>query len=112
DMARIRRVRNMHEQHGFRFAGVVLEFLDNDDDGPLECRVLLDTLYSDAPSLPQADQQQLYEAVLTDYGDIADRQERLQALREDPYYNALQIKFAMAVTCHKAQGGQWDAVFV
>lgn len=112
DMARIRRVRNMHEQHGFRFADVVLEFLDNDDDGPLECRVLLDTLYSDAPSLPQADQQRLYEAVLTDYGDIADRQERLQALREDPYYNALQIKFAMAVTCHKAQGGQWDAVFV
>ncbi len=112
DMAQIRRVRNVHEQHGFRFADVSLEFLDSDDSEPMDCRVILDTLHHDSPNLPQSDQQRLFEAVMTDYMDIPDKKERMAALKNDPYYNALQIKFAMAITCHKAQGGQWQAVFV
>lgn len=112
DMAQVRRVRNVHEQHGFRFADVSLEFLDSDEMEPVDCRVMLDTLHSDSPNLAQGEQQRLFEAVMADYIDIGDKRERLAALRADPYYNALQIKFAMAVTCHKAQGGQWQAVFV
>ncbi len=111
EMAKVRRVRNSHEQHGFRFADVVLEFVD-DDDAELECRVILNTLNSDAPQLSQSDQQQLYEQIMKDYEDLPSKGERMQALKEDPYYNALQLKFSMAVTGHKAQGGQWEAVFV
>lgn len=112
DMARVRRVRNVHEQHGFRFADVSLEFMDSDEIEPIDCRVMLDTLHSDSPSLSQADQQRLFDAIMIDYADIPDKKARLAALKADPYYNALQIKFAMAITCHKAQGGQWQAVFV
>ena len=112
DMARVRRVRNIHEQHGFRFADVSLEFMDSDEIEPVDCRVMLDTLHSDSPSLSQADQQRLFDAVMTDYADIPDKRARMGALKTDPYYNALQLKFAMAITCHKAQGGQWEAVFV
>lgn len=112
DMAQVRRVRNVHEQYGFRFADVSLEFMDSDETEPVDCRVILDTLHSDSANLPQADQQRLFEAIMADYADLTDKQARLAALKADPYYNALQIKFAMAVTCHKAQGGQWQAVFV
>jgi len=112
DMARIKRVRNVHKQHGFRFADVTLELLDADESTPIDCRVILDTLHTDAPNLSMDDHQRLYEAVLADYTDIPDKKERMAALKVDPYYNALQIKFAMAITCHKAQGGQWHSVFV
>ncbi|WP_157278689.1 ATP-dependent DNA helicase [Olivibacter sitiensis] len=112
DMATVRRVRNVHEQYGFRFADVSLSFMDREEEEPMNCRVLLDTLHTDSPNLPYASQQVLYEQVMADYADITSKKARLEALKKDPYYNALQIKFAMAVTCHKAQGGQWDAVFV
>ena len=112
DMAKVRRVSNVHEQFGFRFADVVLEFSDNGQAEPLHCRVMLDTLYSEGPNLSHADQKRLFDALMEDYMHLASKRERIQAIKEDPYYNALQIKFAMAVTCHKAQGGQWDAVFV
>lgn len=112
DMAQVRRVRNIHEQHGFRFADVSLEFMDSDETEPVDCRVMLDTLHSDSANLAPDDQQRLFEAVMADYIDIPDKKDRLAALKADSYYNALQIKFAMAVTCHKAQGGQWQAVFV
>ncbi|SFC10531.1 exodeoxyribonuclease-5 [Parapedobacter composti] len=112
DMAQVRRVRNVHEQHGFRFADVSLEFMDSDEIEPVDCRVMLDTLYADSANLAHADQQRLFEAVMADYADIPDKKERMAVMKTDPYYNALQIKFAMAITCHKAQGGQWQAVFV
>jgi len=112
DMAKVRRVSNVHEQFGFRFADVSLEFMDTANNEPLNCRVLLDTLYVDSPNLPKNEQQRLFDAVMEDYIHLPAKRERILALKEDPYYNALQIKFAMAVTCHKAQGGQWDAVFV
>lgn len=113
DMAQVRRVRNIHEQYGFRFADVTLEFSDMDEAEAINCRVMLDTLHGDTPNLSREDQQRLHDRILEDYGDEANNQQsRTDLLRADPYYNALQIKFAMAITCHKAQGGQWDAVFV
>lgn len=112
DLASIRKVTNMHEQHGFRFADIALDFLDDDELDPITCRVLLDSIYVDAPSLPYAQQQELYASIALDYADIPAKKDRLEAIKKDPYYNALQIKFAYAITCHKAQGGQWPCVFV
>jgi exodeoxyribonuclease-5 len=112
DIARIKKMRNITELYGFRFADVVLEFLDYPDDEPLSCKVMLDTLYSETPNLSNADSKRLYEAVMEDYRHIANKRMRMEELKQNPYYNALQVKFAYAVTCHKAQGGQWDAVFV
>jgi len=112
DMAKIRKVRNIEEQYGFRFADLVIELLDYPDEEPLSCKVLLDTLYSETPSLSNADNKRFYEAVLKDYMHIENKKIRMDELKKDPYYNALQIKFAFAVTCHKAQGGQWPAVFI
>ncbi len=112
DIARIRKVRRVEEQYGFRFAEVVIELLDYPDEEPLNCKILLDTLYSETPSLSAADSKRFYEAVLEDYSHIDNKKLRMEELKKDPYYNALQIKFAFAVTCHKAQGGQWPAVFI
>lgn len=112
DIARIRKVRRVEEQYGFRFAEVVIELLDYPDQEPLSCKVLLDTLYCETPNLSHADSKRLFEAVLEDYMHIENKKMRMDELKKDPYYNALQIKFAFAVTCHKAQGGQWPAVFI
>ncbi|SOD14533.1 ATP-dependent DNA helicase [Pedobacter xixiisoli] len=112
DMAKIIRVRREEERHGFRFAEVQLELIDFPDMGAITCKVLLDTLQIESPNLPYEASKKLYEGLLLDYEHITNKKERLQAIKQDPYYNALQIKFAYAVTCHKAQGGQWDAVFV
>ncbi len=112
DIARIRKVRRVEEQYGFRFAELVIELLDYPDEEPLSCKVMLDTLYSETPSLSNADNKRFYEAVMQDYMHIENKKLRMEELKKDPYYNALQIKFAFAVTCHKAQGGQWPAVFI
>ena len=112
DIARIQKVRRIEEQYGFRFAELVIELLDYPDEEPLSCKVMLDTLYSETPSLSNADNKRFYEAVLQDYMHIENKKFRMEELKKDPYYNALQIKFAFAVTCHKAQGGQWPAVFI
>jgi exodeoxyribonuclease-5 len=112
DIAKIRKVKSISEQFGFRFADVVLEFLDYPDEEPLSCKVMLDTLYAETPNLSYTDNKRLYEAISADYAHITSKAQRLKAIKEDPYFNALQIKFAYAVTCHKAQGGQWDAVFI
>ncbi len=112
DIARIRKVRRIEDQYGFRFADLVIELLDFPDEEPLSCKVMLDTLYSETPSLSNADNKRFYEAVLQDYMHIENKKFRMEELKKDPYYNALQIKFAFAVTCHKAQGGQWPAVFI
>jgi exodeoxyribonuclease-5 len=112
DIGRIRKVRRVEEQYGFRFAEVVIELLDYPDQEPLTCKVMLDTLYCETPSLSSSDSKRLYESVLQDYMHIENKKIRMDELKKDPYYNALQIKFAFAVTCHKAQGGQWPAVFI
>lgn len=112
DMAKVVRVRREEERYGLRFAEVNLDFLDFPEVGTVTCKVILDTLQVESPNLPYEQSKQLFEGLLLDYEHIKGRKEKMDAIKQDPYYNALQIKFAYAVTCHKAQGGQWDAVFV
>ncbi|ATP55332.1 ATP-dependent endonuclease [Pedobacter ginsengisoli] len=112
DMARIRRVRGIEERYGFRFCEVQLEFLDFPEAGEVTCKVMLDTLTAETPNLSYEQSNKLFEGLNVDYAHLTNKKERFNAIKDDPYYNALQIKFAYAVTCHKAQGGQWDAVFV
>lgn len=111
DMAVVRRVRRHRELYGFNFATVQLSFPDY-DDYEIEADVLLDTLHSEAPALTKEQQDEFYHNVLEDYADVRDKRERARLLKENPYLNAFQIKYAYAVTCHKAQGGQWHNVFI
>jgi ATP-dependent exoDNAse (exonuclease V) alpha subunit len=111
DIAVVQRVRNVHELFGFRFAEVTMTLPDY-DDYELTATVILDSLTTEAPSLTREQQEALYNAVMEDYADIPTKPERIKKLKEDKYYNALQIKYAYAVTCHKAQGGQWAHVYV
>ncbi len=112
DMAKVVRVRREEERYGLRFAEVNLEFLDFPEVGIVTCKIILDTLQAETPNLPYEKSKQLFEGLMLDYDHLNSKREKMIAIKEDPYYNALQIKFAYAVTCHKAQGGQWDAVFV
>ena len=111
DRAVVQRVRNTHELYGFRFAEVTMTFPDY-DDYELTATVLLDTLTSEAPALTREQQEQLFNAVMEDYADIPVKADRIAKLKTDRYYNALQVKFAYAVTCHKAQGGQWAHIYL
>ena len=111
DRAVVQRVRHVHELYGFRFAEVTMLFPDY-DDYELTSIVNLDTLTSEAPALTREQQEQLYNAVLEDYSDIPRQADRIKKIKEDRYYNALQVKFAYAVTCHKAQGGQWAHIYL
>ena len=111
DRAVVQRVRNIHELYGFRFAEVTMTFPDY-DDYELTATVLLDTLTSEAPALTHEQQEQLFNAVMEDYADIPLKADRIAKLKTDRYYNALQVKFAYAVTCHKAQGGQWAHIYL
>lgn len=112
DIIQLLRVGTIQEMHGFRFADVRMRMIDYPDEPELEARLLLDTIMSEAPALSQADNKKLYDAVSLDYSDVADRRLRLKKIKDDGFFNALQVKFAYAVTCHKAQGGQWPCVFV
>lgn len=111
DMGIVRRVRRVRERYGFRFADITLELPDY-DHFEFTATVLLDTLTSESPSLTKEENERLFNSVMEDYQHISVKEERFKKLREDPHFNALQIKFAYAVTCHKAQGGQWDTVFL
>ena len=111
DLAVVQRVRNIHELYGFRFAEVTMRFPDY-DDYEITAMVILDTLTSDAPALTREQQEQLFNAVMEDYADIPVKADRIKKLKTDCYYNALQVKFAYAVTCHKAQGGQWAHIYL
>ena len=111
DKAIVVRVRNFRELYGFHFADATLRFPDY-DDFELDTIVLTDTLQSDAPALTQEQSTALFKAIEEDYADIPRKADRMKAIREDAYFNALQIKYAYAVTCHKAQGGQWSHVYI
>ena len=111
DIAVIRRVRRQRELYGFRFEDAVLSFPDY-DDLEMDVTLLLDTLHSEAPSLTREESDRLFGSVMEDYADIPSRKEKMKKLRENPHFNALQIKYAYAVTCHKAQGGQWKNIFI
>lgn len=112
DFVEVKRIRREEEVHGFRFATVELQLLDYEEQPPFEAKIFLDTLHSPSPSLNQEDNRRLYEAVAEDYQHLKSKKARTEALRQDVYLNALQVKFAYALTCHKSQGGQWNAVFI
>ena len=111
DRAKILRVRHFRSFYGFQFADVCLQFPDY-DEAEIEATVIMDTLTSEAPALTRGQNEQLWQSVMDDYQDLSLKTDRLKAMKADRYYNALQIKFAYAVTCHKAQGGQWQHVYI
>ena len=111
DRAVVRRVRNLREFYGFRFADVSLEFPDY-DNAEEDMTVILDALMTEASALTQEQNEQLFQRVLEDYEDIPLKADRMKKVREDEYYNALQVKFGYAITCHKAQGGQWAHIYL
>lgn len=111
DRARIVRVRNNRQLYGFHFADVWLQLPDY-DNYELQATVICDSLTSESPSLTREQGEQLFNAVMEDYADIPLKQDRLKRMKEDRHYNALQVKYAYAVTCHKAQGGQWAHVYI
>ena len=112
DMAEIRKIKHFEEMYGFRFADVELSFTDYPDQPNLEAKILLDTLNSNSPSLTEEENKRLFTAIEEDYMDIPNRRERYKEMKKNPWFNALQVKFAYALTCHKTQGGQWSSVFI
>ena len=111
DRAVVRYVSNVRELYGFRFADLTVELTDY-DNVEFKLTAILDTLYSEAPALTDEQNTRLFYEVLADYADINLKRERMKRIREDIHYNALQVKFGYAVTCHKAQGGQWAHVYL
>ncbi len=111
DVARLKRIRRFEEFYGFRFVDAMVSFPDY-DDYEMQVKLLMNTLASESPSLTRDESRQLFFEVEKDYEDIKSKAKRYRAIRENEHFNALQIKFAYAVTCHKAQGGQWKAVFI
>ena len=111
DTAEIVYVGSAEEMYGFRFADVTLSFTDY-EDCELDVKIMLDTLTSESPSLTRNESETLFAAVWEDYPEIRSKRKRMEEVRKNPYYNALQVKYGYAVTCHKAQGGQWKRVFI
>lgn len=112
DFVEVEKVGRVEEIYDLRFANLTLRLLDYPEQESFEAKVILDTLYSAEASLNDKAYRNLYEQVKEDYADLSTKKERAKALKTDPYLNALQVKFAYALTCHKSQGGQWSAVFV
>ena len=110
DLMEILRVRRFQELYGFRFCDVTARFPDYDTE--IDLKILLETLHSDSPSLPKELNDKLFYAILEDYADIPEKHEKMKQMKVNPHYNVVQIKYAYAVTCHKAQGGQWKNVFL
>ncbi len=111
DIAKLVRIGNFEDRYGLHFADATLSFPDY-DDVEVKAKVCLDTLESEAASLSYEQQNALYQGVSADYADRGTKKKIWEAVREDPYFNALQLKYAEAITCHKSQGGQWDCVFI
>ena len=111
DMATLVRIRNYEDRYGLHFADAVLSFPDY-GEREIKAKVCLDTLESESASLTYEQQNQLYQGVSADYSALSTKKARYDVVREDPYYNALQLKYAEAITCHKSQGGQWGCVFI
>lgn len=110
DVARVVRVNGYDQMYGFRFAEVTLHFLDYGID--LDAKIILDTLHTESPSLTPEMNNMLFTRVMEDYGDVKLKRERIKRVKADVWFNAMQVKYAYAVTCHKAQGGQWKNVFL
>ena len=112
DIVELMRIRRIEELYGFRFADVTIRFIDYPDEKELDVMILLDTLQSESAALPQSENNRLFQAVMEDYQSLSSRKARLEKVKANPWFNALQVKYAYALTCHKTQGGQWDTVFV
>lgn len=111
EILKVNRIRRIYELYGFRFADVLLSFSDS-DDFEMEVKIILNTLYSEAPALSYTDNERLFKAVAEDYMDMPRKKDRFNKIKSDEHFNALQVKFSYAVTCHKAQGGQWENVYI
>ncbi len=111
DIVTVENVNNIHEAYGFQFADVKLQLIDYPDMDPIEVKVLLDTLTTDGPGFTYENYKLLFERIIAEY-DLRSFKKKVEKVKVDPYYNALQVKFAYALTGHKAQGGQWKEVFV
>ena len=112
DMIELMRINKTEEMYGFHFADVEIQLTDYQDIPNLSVKILLETLTSDSPALTVEEVDKLYRAVEEDYMDIPNKRDRYKAMRQNPYFNALQVKFGYALTCHKTQGGQWPKVFI
>ena len=112
DMIELMRINNTEEMYGFHYADVEIQLTDYPDAPNLSVKILLETLTSDSPALTQEESDRLYRAVEEDYMDIPNKRDRYKVMRQNPYFNALQVKFGYALTCHKTQGGQWPTVFI
>ena len=112
DMIEIMRINKIEEMYGFHFADVDIQMLDYEDMPVLSVKIILETLHSESPALTSEESKKLYQAVEEDYMDIPRASDRRKLMKENPYFNALQVKYGYALTCHKTQGGQWKNVFV
>lgn len=112
DFVEVLKIIRFDEYYGLRFVELRVQLLDYPEQEPFEAKVILDTLYSPEASLNDEAYKKLYQEVSAEYDDLSTKTERMKAIKKNPYLNALQVKFAYALTCHKSQGGQWDAVFV
>jgi exodeoxyribonuclease-5 len=112
DIIELLRIRRIEEMYGFRFADVTIRFIDYPDEKDLDVKIMLDTLQSESPALSLTDNNRLFQEVMKDYEELSSRRGRIEKVKINPYFNALQVKFSYALTCHKTQGGQWDTVFI
>lgn len=112
DTLEIQRIVRFEQIYGFRFADVTVRLTDFPDEPEFDCKIILDAVMSNNASLSWDEQNALFGAIEEDYMDIKDKKKRMAKIMKSPYYNALQIKFAYSVTCHKSQGGQWPIVFI
>ncbi len=112
DIVEIMRILKFEEMFGFNFADVTLRLTDYPDENDLTVKILLDTLSVEGPAITTSDNKRLFEEIMKDYDEIPTRRERIEKVKNNPYFNALQVKFAYALTCHKTQGGQWERVFI
>jgi len=112
DIIELLSIRNIEDLYGFRFADVTIRLLDYPNEKPIDVKIILDAILAETASLSHEDNKKLYQQVLEDYGDIPQRRLRIEKVLTNPHFNALQVKFAYAMTCHKTQGGQWEQVFI
>lgn len=112
DIVEITSIQKREEMYGFQFADISMRLVDYPDEPEIDVKIILDTIMSEGPALNQAQSNNLYEEIMKDYEDIPQKRNRLAELKKNPYFNALQVKFSYALTCHKTQGGQWPIVFI
>jgi ATP-dependent exoDNAse (exonuclease V) alpha subunit len=112
DICEVLRIKSTKELYGFKFAEVEIRMVDYPDQKPFETVLLLDTLTSESPSLSYEESNKLYEAVKEDFAHEKSKYKQLLSIKKNPYFNALQVKFSYAMTCHKSQGGQWKRIFI